>query len=1009
MVGVGADLCHSGPEAPTTKDTFKASLSDLESKGDHLNQAPNPQVLTKSLGVQSQVVPVNVHPALMAMGMDTTILSRPLQLAGRLQHFLSNWQLLTRDQFILEMVVGIQIPFTIFPHQSRVPPPTFHNQSEKVAIDQEISEMLQKGAIQVVSPMNGEFLSSVFLVKKKDGGNRPVINLKELNSYVTYQHFKMEGLYLLKHLIQTGDWMIKIDLKDAYFTVPVSKPHQPLLRFMHRGLRYQFSCLPFGLGPAPRLFTKLLKPVVALLRRLGLRLVIYLDDIIVFSQTQEGILRDRDSTLWLLQHLGFVINWKKSVLHPAQCMEYLGFVINSIEMKLFLPSGKMSHLVQECKDLILEKSASVRTLSHIIGKLTSTMQAVLPAPLHYRHLQMLQVKGLLEGKGYNSVVPLNKECQNDLQWWINQLSTWNGRSLISPAPDLTITTDASLKGWGAVCQGVHTRGLWTPEESLLHINALELKAALFALRAFSNDRRKIHVHLRMDNRTAVAYLLKMGGDTVSGSSRDSPGTMGIRPEEGNFPDSRILARGFESRSRLAVKTFQGCEQLETESQSFSYIRPVMGPPHNRSLCGSHEHTTSELYELVPRPLCSGNRCLSDSLVEREGLLLSPIFTDLPLSGKDKEGPGNNGSDSANLASHSTPPTEGSFTLSQPTATPSDSAGPPAISGLDGYRQNLLTGGVSEDTANLLRSHSWRKGTAGAYNSAWKQWSSWCGQRKVDPFCSTVASIADYLTELFKKGRSYHTVNIHRSAISAFHRPIDGVQVGQHDLVCRVLNACFNAKPPQPRYVVTWDVDKVLSYIHSLGENSSLSNKCLTLKLSMLLALASAGRSSDLRALDIRYMTRNDNSINFELGVLTKSRRKGQPPIKLTFDRFDSDPLVCVVSTISCYLDRSKAWRAGADKTQLLLSYIRPHTEVVPCTIAGWLVELMKQSGIDTSEFRAHSTRGASTSKAKAKGLSCQEILAMANWKKESTFRRHYLREIASESAGSFQAVVLQEG
>ena len=75
--------------------------------------------------------------------------------------------------------------------------------------------MLQKGAIQVVSPMNGEFLSSVFLVKKKDGGNRPVITLKELNFYVTYQHFKMEGLYLLKHLIQIGDWMIKIDLKDS--------------------------------------------------------------------------------------------------------------------------------------------------------------------------------------------------------------------------------------------------------------------------------------------------------------------------------------------------------------------------------------------------------------------------------------------------------------------------------------------------------------------------------------------------------------------------------------------------------------------------------------------------------------------------------------------------------------------------------------------------------------------------------------------------------------------------
>ena len=90
------------------------------------------------------------------------------------------------------------------------------------------------------------------------------------------------------------------------------------------------------------------------------------------------------------------------------------------------------------------------------------------------------------------------------------------------------------------------------------------------------------------------------------------------------------------------------------------------------------------------------------------------------------------------------------------------------------------------------------------------------------------------------------------------------------------------------------------------------------------------------------------------------------------------------STI-CYLDRSKTWRAGVEKPKLLLSYIRPQTEVVPCTITGWLVELMKQSGIDTSEFRAHSTRGASTSMAKAKGLSCQEILAMAHWKKDPPF------------------------
>ena len=99
-----------------------------------------------------------------------------------------------------------------------------------------------------------------------------------------------------------------------------------------------------------------------------------------------------------------------------------------------------------------------------------------------------------------------------LEWSVNNYSS----------PDLVITTDASLQSWGAVCQGVRTRRLWSQQESnTLHINALELKAALFAVRAFTAKERQLHVHLRMDNRTAVAYVLKMGGgggggDTILG-------------------------------------------------------------------------------------------------------------------------------------------------------------------------------------------------------------------------------------------------------------------------------------------------------------------------------------------------------------------------------------------------------------------------------------------------------------------------------------------------------------
>ena len=137
-------------------------------------------------------------------------------------------------------------------------------------------------------------------------------------------------------------------------------------------------------------------------------------------------------------------------------------------------------------------------------------------------------------------------------------------------------------------------------------------------------------------------------------------------------------------------------------------------------------------------------------------------------------------------------------VSLSTNTPSCTTRESNISGLDGFRQDILAKGVSENTAELLSSHSWRSGTKSAFNRAWSQWSSWCIQRKIDPFCSSVASVADYLTDLYMRGRCYRTLNNHRSAISAFHKPIDGCKVGQHELVCKVMNACFNARPPQPK-------------------------------------------------------------------------------------------------------------------------------------------------------------------------------------------------------------------
>lgn len=96
----------------------------------------------------------------------------------------------------------------------------------------------------------------------------------------------------------------------------------------------------------PRLFTKILKPLVAILSRVGVRLVIYLDDMLILNQTKEGLIKDRDSTLHIL---GWVIKWKKSVLDPTQIIEFLEFKLNSLNIVVSLPQEKINNILLKCQ------------------------------------------------------------------------------------------------------------------------------------------------------------------------------------------------------------------------------------------------------------------------------------------------------------------------------------------------------------------------------------------------------------------------------------------------------------------------------------------------------------------------------------------------------------------------------------------------------------------------------------------------------------------------------------
>ena len=145
-------------------------------------------------------------------------------------------------------------------------------------IIEETQRLCRMRAVQPVTTQQDQFVSQVFLVPKKDGSQRPVVNLRSLNYLIAKKKFKMEGARSIRDLIRKGDWMAMIDLKDAYLSVPILARHRRYLRFSWEGQLYEFQCLPFGLCSAPRVFTKLLKPVMSVLRQKGFRSLIYLDD-----------------------------------------------------------------------------------------------------------------------------------------------------------------------------------------------------------------------------------------------------------------------------------------------------------------------------------------------------------------------------------------------------------------------------------------------------------------------------------------------------------------------------------------------------------------------------------------------------------------------------------------------------------------------------------------------------------------------------------------------------------
>ena len=174
--------------------------------------------------------------------------------------------------------------------------------------------------------------------------------------------------------------------------------------------------MPFGLCSAPRIFSKVLKPVISFLRSSGIKITSYLDDIFICSSSYVQTLNHLHITLDLLISLGFHVNWQKSVLTPTQKLDHLGYVWDSTNTSINLPSEKLSK-IKSLVRICLLRPQTIRTYSKLLGLLVNSANAFFLAPLHYRKFQFSFIHALHSCYSWDSFWSLDSDALSDLFWW----------------------------------------------------------------------------------------------------------------------------------------------------------------------------------------------------------------------------------------------------------------------------------------------------------------------------------------------------------------------------------------------------------------------------------------------------------------------------------------------------------------------------------------------------------------------------------------------------------------
>ncbi|KAL0161734.1 hypothetical protein M9458_045459, partial [Cirrhinus mrigala] len=889
--------------------------------------------------------------------------------------YLTAWKLLPNvSAWVLRTVEkGYSIQFGAPPPPFDGVFPTVVGPEQALVMEQEVVSLLRKEAIEVVPPQDREsgFYSRYFIVPKKDGGLRPIIDLRRLNRSVMKLKFKMLTIKQVVSQIRSEDWFVTIDLKDAYFHISILPQHRKFLRFAFRGKAYQYRVLPFGLALSPRTFTKCMDAALVPLRLQGIRILNYIDDWLILAASESLAARHRDVVLAHMKALGLRLNAKKSVLSPSQRTTYLGVVWDSTTMQARLSPARIESILTAVKRVKEGRSLTVKQFQQLLGLMAAASNVIPFGLLYMRPLQWwLKTKGFSPRGNPLRMIKVTRRGLRALDMWKKPWFLHLGPVLGAPCRRVSLATDASLTGWGAVMSGRSARGLWSGRHLSWHINCLEMLAVFRALKYFLPDLKDRHVLVRTDSTAAVYYINHHGGlrsrplyklaHQILVWSQDK--LLSLRAV--HIPG--YLNVGADILSRQGPRPGEWMLHPEVVKQ----IWRIFGPAQV-DLFATRENTQCPLWFSLAHPAPLGLDAMAQTWprlrlyafppiallpgvlerVRRYGVSLLLVAPHWPgrvwfsslislLDGSPWEIPVRRDLLSQGGGYHLAPP---------PGAVEAVGVAPEGA--------QLIASGLSTEVVETIlqsRAPSTRK----LYALKWKLFTSWCGERQQDPAYCPVGTVLEFLQARFSTGLAHSTLKVYVAAISAYHAPLGGMSVGKNPLVTRFLRGALRLRPPTRPYIPTWDLAVVLEALcrPPFEPIEEIPDRLLTIKTALLLALTSLKRVGDLQALSVA-----PSHLEFAPGM-TKAFLYPRPgyvpkvptntPQPVVLQAFCPPPFrepdqqkqncICPVRALDAYVHRAALWRKSE---QLFVCYGPPKKgrPATKQTISRWIVDAISTS------------------------------------------------------------------